>query len=69
MVETNEDATLTARQLQIVVDAARTLAPEKRDTFLRRILAVLNLRGRFTDDDVADAAQRALTGLAHQPAA
>jgi hypothetical protein len=27
------------------------------------------MRGRFTDDDVADVAKLALTGLAQQPAA
>ena len=30
---------------------------------------MLRMRGHFTDDDVADVAQLALTGLAHQPAA
>jgi hypothetical protein len=36
---------------------------EKRDTFLRRIPAMLALRGRFTDTDVADVAQLAAAGL------
>ena len=62
---------LTDIQLKIVRDAARMLSVEKRDTFLQRIAAMLALRGRgrFTDTDVAEVAQLALTGLAHQPAA
>jgi hypothetical protein len=51
--------------------AARVLPVEKRDIFLQRIAAMLALRGRgrFTDTNVAEVAQLALTGLAHQPAA
>jgi hypothetical protein len=62
---------LTDAQLAIVMGAARVLPVEKRDTFLQRIAAMLAVRGRgrFTDADVADVAQLALTGLAHQPAA
>jgi Mg-chelatase subunit ChlI len=62
---------LTDNQLATVMDAARTLSVEKRDVFLQRIAAMLALRGRgrFTDTDVADVAQLALAGLAHQPAA
>jgi hypothetical protein len=62
---------LTDTQLKIVMNAARLLPVEKRDTFLQRIAAMLAMRGRgrFTDTDVADVAQLALTGLAHQSAA
>jgi hypothetical protein len=63
---------LTDTQLGIVMSAARVLPVEKRDTFLRRIAAMLALRGRgrFTDTDVAEVAQQALRGLIHQqPAA
>ena len=56
---------LTDTQLKIVMNAARLLPVEKRDTFLQRIAAMLALRGRgrFTDTDVADVAQLALAGL------
>jgi hypothetical protein len=60
---------LTDNQLQSVMDAARTLPVERRDTFLQRVGAMLRMRGRFSDTDVADVVQLALTGLAHQPAA
>ena len=62
---------LTDIQLKIVMNVARMLPVEKRDMFLQRIAAMLALRGRgrFTDTDVTDVAQLALTGLAHQPAA
>ena len=57
--------------VKIVMGAARVLPVEKRDIFLQRIAAMLALRGRgrFTDTNVAEVAQLALTGLAHQPAA
>ena len=60
---------LTDTQLKIVMHAARSIPVEKRDTFLQRIAAMLAIRGsgRFTDTDVAEVAQLALTGLAHQP--
>ena len=53
------------------MSAAHSVSVEKRDVFLQRIAAMLALRGRgrFGDDDVADVARLALTGLAHQPAA
>ena len=56
---------LTDYQLKIVMNAARSIPVEKRDTFLQRIAAMLALRGRgrFTDTDVADVAQLALSGL------
>ena len=57
---------LTDTQLRkIVMDVARLLPVEKRDTFLQRIAAMLALRGRgrFTDTDVADVAHLALYGL------
>ena len=62
---------LTDNQLQSIMDAARTLPVEKRDVYLRRIGAMLTMRGRghFGDSDVSDVAKLALTGLAHQPAA
>jgi Mg-chelatase subunit ChlI len=56
---------LTDYQLKIVMNAARSIPVEKRDTFLQRIAAMLALRGRgrFTDTDVADVAHLALAGL------
>ena len=56
---------LTDHQLKIVMDAARAVPVEKRETFLQRIAAMLALRGRgrFTDTDVADVAHLALCGL------
>ena len=60
---------LTDTQLAVVMDAARTLPVERRDTFLQRVGAMLRVRGRFTDADVADVAKLALTGLVQEPAA
>ena len=56
---------LTDSQLQVVMNAARSVPVEKRDIFLQRIAAMLALRGRgrFTDTDVADVAHLALCGL------
>jgi hypothetical protein len=58
-------------QLRIVMQGASALPVEKRDLYLQRIAAMLALRGRghFNDDDVAEVAKLALTGLARQPAA
>ena len=60
---------LSDSQLEIVTTAANAVPVERRSVFLERVGAMLKLRGRFSDDDVADVAQLALTGLAHQPAA
>jgi hypothetical protein len=51
--------------------AANAVPVERRSVFLERVGAMLRMRGygHFTDDGVADVAQLALTGLAHQPAA
>ncbi|MGB8124625.1 MAG: hypothetical protein WCF50_13095 [Pseudolabrys sp.] len=53
------------------MDAAAAVPIEKRDLYLQRLAAMLTMRGRghVSDADVADVAQLALTGLAHQPAA
>jgi hypothetical protein len=61
---------LTDSQLRIVMDAARMLPIEKRDLYLRRIAAMLTLRGRghFNDADVTNVAQLALRGLMQQAA-
>ncbi len=50
--------------------AAANLPLEKRDAFLERVAAHLRIRlGTFTDADVAQAAETALRGLVHNPAA
>lgn len=54
---------LTDYQLKVVMAAARTLPVEKRDIFLQRIAAMLTMRGRFSDADVADVARLAMAGL------
>ena len=45
------------------MDAARILPVEKRNVYLRRIGAMLRMRGRFTDADVAEVTRLALAGL------
>jgi hypothetical protein len=53
------------------MDAARTLPVEKRDVYLKRIAAMLALRGRghFGDGDVHEVTALALCGLVHTDAA
>jgi hypothetical protein len=59
-------SSLSDTQLRTVMTVAGTLDQDKRSTFLERIAAQLQQRGRFNDDDVA---QLALTGLVQHPAA
>jgi hypothetical protein len=56
---------LSDAQLKTVMLFAAAIPPEKRSMFLERIGAMLAARGRghFNDDDVAEVAQLALTGL------
>jgi hypothetical protein len=55
---------LNDSQLKLVMTAASSLEVEKRDLFLQRIAAKLQLRGsRFTDVDLETAIRLALTGL------
>ena len=56
-------------QIKTVMAAAAGLEPARRSQFLERVAAMLKLRGRFNDDDVAEVAQRALTGLNQHPSA
>ena len=49
---------LTDAQLDIVMNAARDLPPEKRNVFLERVIAVLQRRGRFNDADVGSVHSR-----------
>jgi hypothetical protein len=60
---------LTDSQLQTVMAAAASVEPDRRGIFLERCAAMLKLKGRFSDADVADVAKLALTGLALPPAA
>jgi hypothetical protein len=60
---------LTDHQLEIIMDGATTLAPERRSVFLERVGAMLRVRGRFTDADVHDVAKLARCGLVHTDAA
>jgi hypothetical protein len=59
---------LTDPQLKTVMDAAAALAPERRDIFLQRCGAMLRMRGRFSDGDVADVVGLAACGLIQQTA-
>jgi hypothetical protein len=63
--------TLSTSQHEIVTGAAQMVPVEKREIFLRRIAAMLTMRGRghFNDSDVMEIAMLALTGLAQQPRA
>lgn len=54
---------LTDPQLKIVMTAANAVPVERRDIFLQRVGAMLKVRGRFTDADVADVAKLAIAGL------
>ena len=56
---------LTDNQLRTVMDAAATVPVEKRDIYLRRIAAMLTMRGRghFNDADVTDVTKLAMAGL------
>ncbi len=54
---------LNDRQLSILMQAARSLPPARRSQFLERCAAMLRLKGRFSDGNVAQIAELALTGL------
>ena len=61
---------LSDRQLQIVMHAAAPLPIEKREIFLWRVSARLQLmRGQFSDADVGVAIRAALFGLIQESAA
>jgi hypothetical protein len=59
---------LSDQQLDVVMTAAKGIAPERRDIFLQRIGAMLKLRYRFDDTDVAEVTALALHGLVQQAA-
>jgi hypothetical protein len=62
---------LSDSQLKTLMTFAADIPPDKRSMFLERVGAMLAMRGRghFNDEDVADVARLALTGLTRQPAA
>ena len=60
---------LSDNQLRIVMDVAAGLKPERRDIFLQRCGAMLRMRGRFTDADVAEVTRLAMAGLVQTPTA
>jgi hypothetical protein len=61
---------LKGHQLAIVVAAANKLPAEKRDTFLDRVRARLQLQGfHVSDDDLDLAVRQALVGLIQGSAA
>ena len=53
---------LTDPQLKIIMTAANTVSVERRGVFLERVAAMLKLRYRFNDDDVAEVTALALCG-------
>jgi hypothetical protein len=57
---------LTDSQLKIVMATAAAVLPDRRSLFLERCAAMLTLRGRFDDSDVANVAARAACGLIQQ---
>jgi hypothetical protein len=60
---------LNDAQLALVMTAAGSLPAEKRSVFLDRVAARLRVLGfRFTDADLDDAIQAALTGLVQSAA-
>jgi hypothetical protein len=60
---------LNAHQRKFVMDTARLMPVEKRDLYLRRLAAMLRLRGgHFADADVAEIVRLAGCGLIHRTA-
>ena len=54
---------LTAQQQNLIGSAAAQLPDGKREQFVERLAARLNLLGAFTDADLADAIRLSLIGL------
>jgi len=57
---------LSDRQLQTVMETAGSIDADRRSTYLQRLEAMLRLRRRFDDRDVADVAALAAYGLVHR---
>jgi hypothetical protein len=59
---------LSDSQLEIIMSTAEPMAEEKCQEFLKRVAAVLQVRGQINDDDVSAAVQLALRALIHNSA-
>jgi hypothetical protein len=60
---------LSDSQMRAVMAVAKTLPVEKRDLFLQRLGAMMELRGRrYADRHLQELAQLAATGLTHSMA-
>ena len=59
---------LSDQQLDTVMTAAKSVEPSRRSVFLERVAAMLRLRYRFDDTDVAEVTALALCGLVQQAA-
>jgi hypothetical protein len=57
---------LSDHQLQIIMATAADIDPERRDLYLQRVGAMLRMRHKFTNGDVADVASLAASGLVQQ---
>jgi hypothetical protein len=57
---------LSDSQLKTIIDTAASMSPERRGVFLERVGAMLKVRHRFDDGDVAEIAKLATAGLVHQ---
>jgi hypothetical protein len=53
--------------MEIVLIAAAPVSVDRRDQFLKRVIARLQLKGRnFSDVDILEACELAKTGLVHR---
>jgi len=59
---------LSDQQLKLVMDRATMLPVEKRELFLQRVAARLNLHWKFDDAAVSAAVSAAIIGLMHEVA-
>jgi hypothetical protein len=57
---------LTDSQLKTVMATAASVSADRRGVFLERVGAMLRLRHRFTDLDVAEVSKLATCGLVHE---
>jgi hypothetical protein len=60
---------LSDKQMEIILAAARAVPVEKRNIFLKRDEAALRLSGNSSYADFDAAVKRATEGLVHQPLA
>jgi hypothetical protein len=57
---------LSDNQLRVVMETAANIDADRRAVYLQRIEAMLRLRRRFDDRDVADVDALACVGLVHE---